>query len=91
MLFIISAAGPFSARPPTIGEIAATLSRLRRSASRMPGTASIGPMLMNGFDGHSITASALAIASSTPGAGAASDAPSKRTAVTLSRARRFTK
>ena len=91
MLFIIFAAGPLSARPPTIGEMAATLSRLSCSASRMPGTARIGPMLINGFDGQRIIASAFAMASSKPGAGAASEAPSKRMAVTRSRARRLTK
>ena len=46
MLFIMRAAGPLSARPPTMGEIARTFSLVRRNASRMPGTARIGPILM---------------------------------------------
>ena len=48
----------------------------------MPGTARIGPIEMTGFDGHSTIASAASIASSTPGAGRDSVAPSKRTATT---------
>ena len=74
-LFIIRAAGPFNARPPTMGETAAT--RVFRSASRTPGTARIGPMLMIGFDGQMMTAAASPIACSNPGAGWAFFAPSK--------------
>ena len=58
----------------TSGETATT--RFPASASRMPGTARIGPMETNGFEGARKTTSAPAIASSTPGAGRASSAPS---------------
>ncbi len=48
----------------------------------MPGTARIGPIEMTGLLGHTSTVSASAMASSTPGAGRASAAPSKRTPTT---------
>ena len=67
-LVIISASGPRKARPPTSGEMAAT--RLSASASWIPGTARIGWIETNGFEGAMTTRSASAIASSTPGAGA---------------------
>ena len=44
-------------------------------SSRIPGTASIGAMLDTGLLGARITASDPRIASITPGAGSASDAP----------------
>ena len=53
--------------PPTSGETATT--RLPASASRMPGTARIGRMETNGFEGARKTISASATASRTPGAG----------------------
>src|ERR1700733_14505051 len=45
------------------------------TASLMPGTARIGPILTTGLDGGKSTKSASAIASATPGAGDASAAP----------------
>ena len=50
------------------------------TASRTPGTASTGPIDTIGLDGAITTRSAAARASSTPGAGRAASAPSKRTA-----------
>src|SRR5207247_3128990 len=61
--------GPFSDFPPTMGHTAST-SRLRaRSASRIPGTARIGPMLISGLLGQIRIRPASRIASRTPGAG----------------------
>ena len=45
----------------------------------MPGTARIGPIEITGFDGQITIVSAVRSASSTPGAGRAVSAPSKRT------------
>src|SRR5580693_7568426 len=75
-------AGPAMGAFPTIGLTAATLPRVLRRASRIPGTESMGPMLVMGLLGAIITASAEAMASSTPGAGSASEAPAKRTDLT---------
>jgi hypothetical protein len=72
-------AGPVTAAPPTIGLTAAMRARLSRSASRIPGTARIGAMLVTGLLGASSTRSAERIASVTPGAGSASEAPANRT------------
>src|ERR1039458_10128304 len=72
-------AGPLTAAPPTIGLTAAMRARLSRSASRIPGTARMGAMLVTGLLGASSTRSAARIASITPGAGSASDAPANRT------------
>ena len=49
-------AGPFTGAPPTIGEIATTGAPLARSASRMPGTARIGPIETTGLLGQSTIA-----------------------------------
>src|SRR2546423_371530 len=84
------AAGPETAALPMIGLTATTLAAVSRKASRIPGTATIGPMLVIGLLGAMRTASALVIASSTPGAGLDSDAPAKRTDFTGSWYRRFT-
>jgi hypothetical protein len=46
------------------------------------GTARIGPMLVMGLLGAISTASAEVMASMTPGAGSASEAPAKRTEIT---------
>ena len=57
----IRSAGPLSARPPTRGETAATRTPRARAASsraRMPGTARMGPIETNGFEGQSTIASA---------------------------------
>jgi hypothetical protein len=51
-------AGPDTASPPTIGLTAAMGALVRRSASRIPGTARIGPMLVTGLLGAKIMASA---------------------------------
>ncbi len=81
----IRSAGPFSARPPTIG-LTATLGTLRRSsAALMSATARIGQIEMNGLLGAITITSAASIASSTPGAGVAVASPSKRTRSTSSR------
>ena len=80
-------AGPFTGAPPTIGLIAITRSRRATSASRMPGTARIGPIEITGFDGQITIVSAVRSASSTPGAGRAASAPSKRTDTTGDSAR----
>ena len=64
---------------------------VRRKASRIPGTARIGPMLMIGFDGQTTIPAASRITASNPGAGRAFFAPAKDTASTLSRDPRRTK
>ena len=56
----------------------------------MPRTARIGPIETTGFEGQITIASADPIASSTPGAGDAAETPSKRIALTSSRAPRRT-
>ena len=50
--------GPFSEWPPTSGLTATTGAAASASASRMPGTARIGPMLAIGFEGPITIASA---------------------------------
>ena len=79
---------PASGRPPTIGEIPTT--GLRATASLSPSTARIGPIETTGLDGQITTASARSSASPTPGAGVATSTPSKRMALTSSRAPRST-
>ena len=54
--------GPFNERPPTNGLTATTGAGAARSASRIPGSARIGPIEMTGFDGPITIASASAIA-----------------------------
>ncbi len=75
-------AGPFNALPAMIGETATTLSRRAATVSDIPGTESIGPMDTRGFEGQTITVSALDSDSMTPGLGTARLAPSKRMADT---------
>jgi hypothetical protein len=81
----IRSAGPFTARPPTRGLTATAGARRASRALRIPSTARIGQTLTYGFDGAITIASAFASASTTPGAGAAASAPSKRTPSTSSR------
>ena len=64
---------PRTGAPPMIGETPTTV--LARTAPAIPGTARMAPTLTTGLDGGSSTQSAAAIASSTPGAGAAVSAP----------------
>ena len=61
-IFISAPAGPETAAPPTIGLTAATGAFALRKASRIPGTARIGPMLVTGLLGAKTIASADAIA-----------------------------
>ena len=56
--------GPLSTCPPTSGETATTGAGQPRSASRIPGTARIGPIEITGLDGPTITARAPASAAS---------------------------
>ena len=90
---IILAVGPLIARPPMIGEIATTGARQAAIAARMPGTARIGSMLMNGFDGQITTASSCSLASAaqSAGVGRASAAPWNSKPVTFGAHRRATK
>ena len=68
--------GPLIGAPATIGLMAATGARVARSASRMPRSARIGPMLTNGLLGGMMTSVGVAQrARSTPGAGRAWRAP----------------
>src|ERR1700674_664942 len=53
---IFFAVGPLPARPPMMGDTATTGAPLALIASRMPGMARIGSMLMKGLDGQTITA-----------------------------------
>ena len=84
---IIFAVGPFTAWPPTIGETAITGARQAASAARRPGTARIGSMLMNGFDGQITTARSRSAASaaSSAGCGRAVSAPSNAISRTTGR------
>ena len=90
---IIFAVGPFTARPPTIGETPITGAPAARTASRIPGTARIGSMLMKGLDGHTTTHrnEGSASASSAAPHGRASPAPSKSKPVTAGSHRSRTK
>ena len=51
--------GPLTARPPTSGLTATTGAGAAAIASRIPGTARIGPIEITGFEGPTITTSAL--------------------------------
>ena len=51
--------GPLTARPPTSGLTATTGPGAAAIASRIPGTARIGPIEITGFEGPTITTSAL--------------------------------
>ena len=51
--------GPLKARPAATGATAATGAGVLRRASRIPATAKMGPMLMNGLLGATITARAV--------------------------------
>jgi hypothetical protein len=51
-------AGPFTGAPAMIGLTPTTRSRRRRSASRIPGTARIGPIEITGLLGHTTIVSA---------------------------------
>ncbi len=64
---------PRTGAPPITGETPTTV--LAATASAMPGTARMMPMLTTGLDGGNSTKSASAIAASTPGAGAEPSAP----------------
>ena len=64
---------PRTGAPPMIPETPTTV--FAETAALMPGTARIGPMDTTGLEGGNSTKSASAIASSTPGAGAAASAP----------------
>src|SRR5439155_10584 len=74
--------GTLTAAPPTIGLAATTRARAPVSASAMPGTARTGPTDVTGFDGQTTTTSASQIASRTPGAGRAWEAPAYSTSRT---------
>ena len=76
---------PRTTAPPTIGETPTTRPRVARSASRMPGTPRIVPIDTTGLDGASRTASAVANASTTPGAGRAASTPTCTKAVGVER------
>ncbi len=58
IIFISAPAGPVTASPPTIGLTAAIGAFVGRKASRIPGTARIGPMLVTGLLGAKMIASA---------------------------------
>ena len=81
---------PATGPPPTIPLMPTTRSRRAPTASRTPGTARMGAIETTGFEGQHTIASASTIASRTPGAGRAADAPSYRTPFTGSSARRRT-
>src|SRR5262249_16256411 len=66
---------PRTGAPPMIGETPTTV--FARTAAAMPGTARMVPTLTTGLDGGNRTTSASPMASSTPGAGAASSAPAR--------------
>ncbi len=71
--------GPFSEWPPTSGLTATTGAAASASASRIPGTASIGPMLATGFEGPIRIASAARSATLTSGVMRACSAPRNST------------
>ena len=87
----IRSAGPLTGFPAISGLTAATGAAARRSVSRTPGRARIGPMLTIGLLGGRTIRSAAAMASHTPGAGRAVSMWRKVTAETRPSARRFTK
>ena len=65
--------------PPTSGLTATTAAGDAPRASRIPGTARMGPIEITGFDGPITIARAAAIASSTSGAGRDASTPSSST------------
>ncbi len=83
---ISSPAGPLTAALPTIGLIARTIAFVSMSAARMPGTERIGPIEVIGFEGQTMTALAVRIASRTPGAGTAFSAPAYSMPIVRARA-----
>ena len=72
-----SSAIPRNGLPPMIGEYPTTGAEVERSAPRIPGMASIAPMLTTGLDGASMTTSASVIAETTPGPAVAFSDPTK--------------
>ncbi len=66
---------PRTGAPPMIGDTPTTGAEHDTNADRIPGTDRIAPIDTTGFDGGSSTTSAAAMASSTPGPGFASSAP----------------
>src|SRR3954451_22490180 len=68
---------PATGAPPTIGLTPVTTARQAETASRMPGTARIGPIETTGLDGQIIMTSAPAIASATPRAAARRRCPAR--------------
>ena len=74
--------GPIPPLPRQSDSPQRSVAFVRRNASRTPGTARIGPMLVTGLLGANTIASADSMLSITPGAGRALSAPSKRTACT---------
>ena len=68
-------AGPDTGCPPTMGVTAMMVAPVASSARTMPGTARMGPIEVMGLEGQTMTASAVTMASTTPGAGAAEGAP----------------
>ena len=90
---IIFAVGPFTARPPMMGETPTTGALAARIASLIPGTARIGSMLMKGLDGQTTTQASAGpeSASSTALDGRAASAPSNSKPVTAGSHRSRTK
>src|SRR6187549_3653726 len=80
--FNMRSAGPFNAAPPMIGEMATTDDRLAARTGSTSASARIGPIDTIGLDGAITMHAADFRIPSTPGARVASDAPTKRTAVT---------
>ena len=83
-----SSVGPLTARPPTNGLTATTGAVRPATASRMPGSARIGPIEITGFDGPITIASASASAASTSGVGRARSMPAQLHALDRARALR---
>ena len=71
--------GPLTTLPATKGLTATTGASEAAIASRMPGTARIGPMLITGLEGPITIASAARRASATSAVGRASAIPSSST------------
>jgi len=75
-----SSVGPLTTRPSTNGLTATTGAVAVMIASRIPGTARIGPMLITGLEGPMTIRSAAAIAAVTSPVGLAEEIPSSWTA-----------
>ena len=71
--------GPFSDRPPTNGLTATTGAGAPATASRIPGSARIGPIEMTGFDGPITIRSQEASAARTSSVGRARSTPCNAT------------